>query len=74
MAPCYDAINNMTIKLIEEYKIWGSEINKNKTEYMCVEGQQQDLMLNDNITIKHCNDYKYLGTNIPHHGTLGKAI
>ena len=41
---------------------------------MCIEGQQQDLVLNDENTIEHCYGYKYLGTNVSHAGALDKAI
>ena len=68
-----DDVNYMTRKLIDEYKTWGLEKNTNETEYMCIGGQQQDLVLNDEITIKHCYDYEYLGTNISCDGTLDEA-
>ena len=41
---------------------------------MCIRKKQQDLVLNDEITIKQNHyDYKHLSTNIPHDETLHKA-
>lgn len=50
---------------IEEYDRWGQEVNIQKTEYMCIGGEQQDLPISDKQNIKHCSSYKYLGVKIP---------
>lgn len=41
----------MTRKVKEEYKKWGLEMSLNKTEYMCIEGIQQDLQLENGKVI-----------------------
>jgi len=69
-----DDIEYMTRKLMEEYNKWGLEVNIDKTEYMCIGGQQQDLRLATGHTIKHCSEYKYLGVKISKAGTLDEAI
>ena len=52
--PCFAndqvIVAQMTRKLIEEYKIWSLEINTNKIQCMCIGGQQEDLVLNDENT------------------------
>lgn len=67
-------IEYMTRKLIEEYDKWGLEVNIQKTAYMCVGGQQQDLILNDGKCIKQTKKYKYLGAQITNDGTLDETI
>ena len=74
IAQDYDDINYMTRKLIEEYQKWGLEINTNKTEYMCIGGEQQDLILEEGKKIKCCTKYKYLGMQITNDGLLDTAI
>lgn len=74
MAQDYDDIEYMTRKLIEEYKKWGLEVNISKTEYMCIGGTQQNLLLEDGQIIRSCENYKYLGMHISNSGTLDYAI
>lgn len=49
-------------------------MNVAKTEYMCVGGPQQSMILEDDQVIEGCEGYKYLGTKIPSSGTLEEAI
>lgn len=52
----------ITRKLIEEFTKWELEDNINKTEYICIEGFQQDLVLEDTQQlIQYFNKYKNLG-------------
>lgn len=75
LAQDYEDLQYMSKKLIEEYKHWGLEVNLSKTEYMCVGGTQQDLILEEqHQIIKHCNKYKYLGMTITQDGTTEQAI
>ncbi|XP_030746802.1 uncharacterized protein LOC115875473 [Sitophilus oryzae] len=62
----------MTRKLIEEYNKWGLEVKLKKTEYMCIGGEQQNLILEQKI--KHCQKYKYLGMHIANDGSLDEEI
>ena len=70
----YDDINYMTRKLIEEYQKCGPDININKTEYMCVGGEQRNLTLENWQEINCCAKYEYLGMEITNEGTLDIAI
>lgn len=74
VAQDYEDMNYMTRKLIEEYTKWGLEINLNKTEYMCIGGQQQNLHLENGQHIKQCEKYKYLGITLTNNGSLDDAI
>ncbi|XP_043498441.1 uncharacterized protein LOC122525861 [Polistes fuscatus] len=74
MAQDYHDIEYMTCEIIEEYRNWGLEVNTKKTEYMFVGDIQQDLTLENGITINHCQEYKYLGLKITQDGTLDKNI
>lgn len=47
IAQDYEDIEYMTRKLFQEYKEWDLEVNLKKTEYVCIGGQQQDLILED---------------------------
>jgi hypothetical protein len=57
-----DDMNYMMRKLTEEYNNWGLEINFDKTQYMVVGGQGQDI-ITDHGTIK-TSQYKYLGVSL----------
>jgi len=70
----YEDLEYMTRKLIEQYDKWGLEVNLEKTEYMCIGGEQRDLQLNNGLVIKRCTEYKYLGMKLSHNGTLDEAI
>ena len=74
----------MARKLLEEYKKWGLIVNMDKSNYMAIEDQTQDLLLEEELGIfKHCENYKYLGVIITKDGkqdheikrriTLGKS-
>jgi len=53
----------------------GLGVNVNKTEYMCIGGLSQDLILQDTQQrIKLCNKYKYLAMYITNDGTTDEAI
>ncbi|GJQ76082.1 hypothetical protein Trydic_g1834 [Trypoxylus dichotomus] len=53
----------MLNKLVEEYQKWGLEVNKDKTQYMVVGGEEQDIQL-PNGRIKFISYCKYLGVTI----------
>ncbi|XP_030746803.1 uncharacterized protein LOC115875475 [Sitophilus oryzae] len=75
LAQDYEDLEYMTRKLIEEYHKWGLEVNLNKTEYMCIGGEQQNLILEQQQQeIKHCQKYKYLGMHITNDGSLDEEI
>ncbi|GJQ84937.1 hypothetical protein Trydic_g540 [Trypoxylus dichotomus] len=63
----------MTRKLIEEYEKWRLEVNLDKTEYMCIEGNYQDLEIEKEMRIRWCDEYKYLGVTISQDYTVDKA-
>ena len=63
----------MTRKLIEEYKLWGLEVNTKKTEYMCIGEEQMNLILEDEQEIINCSGYKYLGIAVTQDGSLKTA-
>ncbi|XP_044766857.1 uncharacterized protein LOC123322865 [Coccinella septempunctata] len=71
MAQDLDDLEYMTRK---EYRHWGLEVNVAKTEYMCVGGPQQNMILEDGQVIEGCKGYKYLGTQLSSSGTLEEAI
>ena len=47
VAQDYHGMEYMTRKLIEKYKLWGLEVDTKKTEYMCIGGEQKNLILED---------------------------
>lgn len=49
--------------LEEEFGNKGMKIYFNKTEYMCIGEEQNDIQ-----TIKHCDTFKYLGSIITRNG------
>ncbi|XP_044755015.1 uncharacterized protein LOC123313968 [Coccinella septempunctata] len=69
-----DDIEFMTRKLMEEYHKWGLTVNMSKTQYMCVGGENEDLMLEGGLKIKSCEDYVYFGTVISQNGRTDKEI
>ena len=71
---CYDDMNYMTHKLIEEYQKWELDINIYKTEYMCVGREQRKLTLENGQEIKCYIKHKFLGVEITNEGTLDTAI
>ncbi|GFG33968.1 hypothetical protein Cfor_07518, partial [Coptotermes formosanus] len=68
-----DDINYTMRKLTKEYNNWGLEINFDKTQYMVVEGQGQDI-ITDYGTIKTMSQYKYLGVTLTSDGRDDKDI
>lgn len=74
IAQDYEDMEYMTRKLIEQYEKWGLEVNLEKTEYMCIGGEQKDLVLNNGQKIKQCSEYKYLGMKLSQNGSLDQAI
>ncbi|XP_030753748.1 uncharacterized protein LOC115880613 [Sitophilus oryzae] len=69
-----EVLEYMTRKLIEKYEKWGLELNKKKTRYMCLGGELEDLILNNNINIEACEEYMYLGVKIASKGRCEKEI
>ncbi|XP_030766854.1 uncharacterized protein LOC115890691 [Sitophilus oryzae] len=75
LAQDYEDLEYMTRKLIEKYNKWGLEVNLKKTEYMCIGGEQQNIILEQQQQeIKHCQKYKYLGMHITTLGSLDEEI
>jgi hypothetical protein len=68
-----DDMNYMTRKLTEESNNWGLEINFEKTQYMVLGGQAQDI-ITDYGTIKTTSQYKYMGVPLTSDGRDGKDI
>lgn len=65
---------HITRKLIGKYEKLKLEVNGDKLECMCTEGEQQDLEIEKRIQIRQCKKYKYLRGKISHDGTLDKGI
>jgi hypothetical protein len=65
-------INYMMRKLIE-YNTWGLEIDLDKTHYMLVGGQGQDI-ITDYGTIKTTSQYRYLGVSLTSDGRDDRDI
>ena len=74
LAQDVEDIEYMTRKLFEEYEKWGLEVNLKKSEYMCVGGTTSDLLLNNGKTLKACEQYKYLGSDIEKDGQCDGMI
>ncbi|XP_030764743.1 uncharacterized protein LOC115888980 [Sitophilus oryzae] len=75
LAQDYEELVYMTRKIIEEYNKWGLEVNLKKTEYMCIGGEQQNIILEQQQQeIKHCQKYKYLSMHITNDGSLDEEI
>ena len=43
-------------------------MNVSKTKYLCIEGNETGLNLNNNIKIVSCEHYRYLGVDINRDG------
>lgn len=69
-------IEYMMRKLVEEYSRWGLDVNIDKTKYLCVGSEENDihLTMENNQKIKACQDYKYLGVTFDKTGTDDKEI
>lgn len=74
LAQDYEDLEYMTRKLTEEYDKWGLQVNVKKTEYMCVGGEQRNLLLEQQEQIKHTRKYKYLGVHITCEGSMDEEI
>jgi len=46
-------------KIIEEYKQCGLIVNIEKTIYLCIDNEHENLNLEDNSIIAVCSNYKY---------------
>lgn len=64
----------MTRKLKETYDEWGLTMNIQKTRYLSIGTESQNLQLNDSDIIKACEEYKYLGITFDKTGTDDKEI
>ncbi|XP_044745745.1 uncharacterized protein LOC123307480 [Coccinella septempunctata] len=64
----------MSRRLFEEYQNWGLTVNLRKTKYMCVGGEKEKLMVNDDVEIDACDEYIYLGTKITADGRTQNEI
>lgn len=60
----------MTCKLIEEYAKLGLKVNLSRTEYVCIEGNQQDLLFDTKKHINNAMSTKKLGIKFSQNGTL----
>ncbi|XP_072375573.1 uncharacterized protein [Diabrotica undecimpunctata] len=63
----------MARKLMEEYKKWGLEVNLQKTQYLCIGGENTADDLEDE-KIKKCDQSIYLGVKLTKTGRTNKAI
>lgn len=63
----------MMRKLIEEYDSWGLEVNMEKTQYMVIGREGQDMVTDKGI-IKSTNEYKYLGVTLTADGSDEKDV
>lgn len=68
-----DDMEYMLRKLKEECEKWGLTINFQKTEYLCI-GREANNLYIDEQEVKHCDNFKYLGTNISSTGTCERDI
>lgn len=68
-----DDIEYMYRKLEEEFTTWGLKINLDKTEYLRVGGQAEDLQLAQGV-IRSTQEFKYLGSIISAQGNSAKDI
>jgi hypothetical protein len=62
----------MTRKLKETYEKWGSDVNLNKTTYLCVGETHSNLKLDKDSKIESCQEYKYTGVIFHTSGTETK--
>lgn len=63
----------MLRKLTEEFEKWGLKLNYQKTEYMCVGREAQNIRIED-VDIKTCTTFKYLGSLLSSTGTCERDI
>ena len=63
-----DDIEYMTKKLQEEYKLWGLEINTQKTKYLPIGAEPSNIKIGTD-EIEACDRYTYLGVEFD---TTGK--
>jgi len=69
IAQDYEDLEYMTGKLIEEYELWGLELNVKKTKYMSIGDTLRDLQLEEGKgVISHVNEYTCLGVRITKDG------
>lgn len=63
-----DDLQYMTRKIKEEYEKAGLSMNLDKTKYLCIGGESDDLELENGEIISACNSYQYLGVRIQKDG------
>lgn len=69
-----DDLQYMTRKIKEEYEKAGLSMNMEKTKYLCIGGESDDLELERGEKISKCNGYQYLGVKIQDDGKDEKEI
>lgn len=69
-----DDMEYMVKKLVEEYDKWGLTVNVEKTKYMCIGADAENLTLDDGRQISTCKEYKYLGVMYNTEGTDEQEI
>lgn len=74
MAQDRDNVNYMFQKLKDKYQKRGLEINMQKTKYICIGGNNEDLVFDDSSVIEACETYDYLGVKIYHSGECAKTL
>lgn len=53
----------MLNKLMEEYKKWELQVNKDKAQYMVIGGEGKDIQSERGV-IKNVTEYEYLGVTV----------
>lgn len=69
-----DDMEYMVRKLIEEYAKWGLTVNTQRTKYLYIRSNAENLVKDDNKEISTCKEYKYLGTTFNREGTDDQEI
>jgi len=69
IAQDYDGLENTTMKLTDEYELWGLRLNVEKTKYMAIGDTSRDLQLEDGKgIISNVNEYTYLWVRLTKDG------
>lgn len=66
-------VEYMVRKLIEEYDKWGLDVNLQKTKYMVIGREGQDIVTAKGV-INHVTEYEYLGVTLTSDGTDDRDI
>ena len=69
-----DDMEYMVRKIIEEYAKWGLTVNTEKTKYLPIGANTENLILDNNMEIRACEDYRYLGSIFTGDGTDDREI